>query len=141
MLDDVFSPDGLIHATLPGYGTAPEQEKPRPKVRSKSRHEFAYPRLTEEQVAIKHIRLSPGNVVQVREASSSAFLKWYLCQLQFITPNPNSYVHTCQFLLKGISTTKIDMVARWYLLEEIRHLSCYSRSGVKLFVDDETGVA
>lgn len=140
MLDDIFSTDGLIRATLPGYGTVSEQEKSRPKVR-RSQQEFAYPRLTTEQVAVKHIRLLSGKIVQVQEASSPAFLKWYLAQLQMVTPNTNSYAHARQFLLKGIHTTKLDMMTRWYLLEEITHLRLYANSGVKLFVDDEAGVA
>jgi len=141
MLDDVFSTDGLIRATLPGHSTTPEQEKPRPKVR-KSLHEFCYPRLTEDQVAVKHIKLLSGRIVQVQEASSEEFLDWYLAQLRAVSFNNNSYGHIQKDLLTGINLSALGLIERWYLLEEMIHLPRYIHSKVQLFIeDDEAGVA
>jgi hypothetical protein len=141
MLDDVFSVDGMVHATLPGHGTTPEQEKLRPKVR-KSLHEFCYPRLTREQVAVKHIKLPEGKVVQVQEASSEEFLTWYLAQLRAVSFNNNSFGHIREGLLTGIDVSALGMIERWYLLEEMMHLPRYIHSNVQLFIEDiEAGAA
>lgn len=57
--------------------------------------------------------------------------------LPHFTPNSQSFAHVKLTLFAGLDTSSIDMMTRWYLLEEMMHLPSYTNAGVKLFVEDE----
>lgn len=136
MIDNFFSSDGIIRATLPGQAHHASEGEQRRKP-TRSRDQFAYPHWTREQLGAKRIRLVSGCIVRVRDTSSEEFLAWYLAQLRCVACNNNSYGHIRDTILAGINTSTIDMVAKWYLLEEMMHLPRYPQSGVQLFVEDE----
>jgi hypothetical protein len=131
----LFNDRGTIHVTLPGtlQGAPPKGDDRT----TRKRDEFGLPHFTPSQLESKHIRLLSGQISSVKDATSSAFLKWYLAQLQFITPNSQSFAHVKLTLFAGLDTSSIDMMARWYLLEELMHLPGYANASVKLFVEDE----